>query len=1055
MRLISPWKCWLSGWLLLASSGVLSQGASFNVRHFSVEAGMSSRFVTNIIQDHQGFIWIGTDYGVNRFDGRHFKTYDFTQNRLRANTRGTLCLDVNGRIWVNNDQNQIDIIDPITEVVTPIDELMPEFAGRAFKIRGNDRLNRIWGTVDNDIVFNFDGKFHIIDHILPIASQAEKRISEFFVSPWGSLFLVGAKGLWEYDVTGRQLNFFELPLLEFGSVNLGDSSIMMVSYQRLPNDQGLRAMFWELTRNSPPCPLLFKDNGKPLYFAPTTSSFPSIGFNQDEQGRFWMAFLNELMVFEKDGNLIAKKLINEEFWRSLESEQIFFDTQGQAWVRAREGVFVVSMRQPNMRKLLQTSEAGVSVRGITRLHDDALLACTYDGLYLINIRTGGHKKIRNEIFFGAINAGDTAIWLGSHARTILKFDKRSQQFERLKISEKLNKTDEYLRPFEDPFTGQIYIGTRRQGIAIFDKNSQEFIPYEKLNQFADLAKLEVIYMLPTPDFIWLCTSNGIYQLDRQKGIVARFHDFPSNFIYHLTIDDQGVFWLSTRGGGLIKWYRNSSLMRQYTTTDGLSHNIIYAAYDDGLGHLWLPSNYGLMSFEKSTGITVNYLPDEGTANEEFNSSSHFRAADGTFYFGGLNGITTFHPATIASERFSQPLVVTGLKVLKDNVLENRIALFRQWGRIVVEPDERFFTLEFALLDFQSKKLVYAWNLEGLDKNWTVQTENNIRFNALPYGKFTLRIKAQGAGNAWTESELKIPIVVVRPFYRTWNFLVLCVLGFSLITFLAVRWRIRWLRREKRRLAQIVEERTSELVAKNAQLESANHVKDRLFSIIAHDLRSPLVTLGGLARKVAFLMRQGRMQEVQELGETVEGSVASVRNLLDNLLKWSIVEDGKFLNNPEILNIGEVAKEVVELYGAIAETKGIQLHLDNQTDPTAFADRTAVSTIVRNLVDNALKFTHEGGSVEVVLKGNSKNTTLMVRDTGIGIPADILPNIFNLKGHRGQYGTRGEKGNGLGLVLCKELAEINHGTIAVGNQPQGGTVFTVTLPAGEEQANQPN
>ncbi|MCC6725611.1 MAG: hypothetical protein IT258_13975 [Saprospiraceae bacterium] len=1043
MRQFSPWKCWLLGWLLFISSSALSQEAFFNIRHLSVEEGMSARFVTNIIQDKQGFIWLGTDYGVNRYDGRHFKTYDAAQYKMRVNSRADLYLDVNGNIWVNNEQRQVDIFNPLTETVTPIESLVPQFGGKFVKIRGIDGKGVIWGTVDEDVIFTYDGRFHVAA-ANPL-HRWEKKAAYMFPSPWGTLFSARGKALLEFDSSGLLLNNYPMEQTEFGSANPTDSSVLLVKYRHLPGKEGFNALFYEVKKNEPPKPITLNYHGLPFYFTDLESNYATIGANRDTYGHLWVSFNKYLLVFDQCGEIIAEVPEAKEYWRHFQASSIFFDTQGQAWVRAKEGVFVVSLRQPNMRKLLQASEVGISVRGIVPLYDDGLLACTYDGLYFINIKPGVHEKLIDKVYFGATCVGDSVIWFGSHSNKVVRFDVRRHSFENIKVSEKLSQSDEFLRPFEDPFTGQIYIGTRRQGLVIFDEATQGIVPFTKFNHYPEFSKLEVLHLLPTPECIWLCTSNGLYQMDRQRGVLARFNSFPSNFIYHLSIDKDGVFWMATRGGGLLKWFKNSGLVKQYTTADGLSHNIIYAVYDDSIGHLWMPSNYGLMSFEKSTGMTVNYLPEEGTTDEEFNSSAHFKGKDGTFYFGGLNGITAFNPKDVVSKRISQPLVITGLKVLKDNALENRLEQFFENRQIVVEPDERFFTLEFALLDYQAKKLVYAWNLEGLDKNWTVQTENNIRFNALPYGKFTLRIKAQGAGNAWSENELKIPIIVVRPFIKTWKFLILCISAISLIVFLSVRWRIQWLRQEKRRLAQVVEERTKELLEKNVKLESTNHIKDRLFRIIAHDLRSPLVTLGGLARKVAFLMRQERMDEVQELGETVENSVASVRNLLDNLLKWSIVEDGNFPNNPELIHTAEVADEVIDLYRAIAETKGIQLCLMNVNDPIIFADRNALSTIVRNLVDNAIKFTSNGGTVEVRLERFATSAIVQVTDSGIGIPDDVLPSIFELKGSRGAIGTKGEKGNGLGLVLCKELVEINQGTIMVSQNEGSGTTFTVRLP----------
>jgi signal transduction histidine kinase len=1046
MRYLSPWRCWPLGWLLFVASGALSQDAFFNIRHFSVEDGMSSRFVTNVVQDNQGFVWIGTDYGVNRFDGRNFKTYHSNKGNFRVTTRAYLFLDVKGNIWANNDRGQVDIIDPLNDVVMPLEGLMPRFKGKSVRLRGRDSRGVIWGTVENELVFRYDGRFHFFN--AAFFNKEIDKVDNIFPSPWGTLLFARPTVLLEYDSLGNQLNAYPMPMQELTSFSITGSSVVIVRYEHLQGGKNSVAHFWELKECAAPELLKFSRQGKLFLFKDEISSaYASIGASRDAQGRFWVSYLNQLLVFGQRGELIAEAPTQKDYWQYLEANKIFFDMQGQAWVRGKQGVFLYSMRQPRMRKLLQGAENNISVRGLAQLGNDSLLASTYDGLFIINLKNSHQEKLIGNVFYGADNEGDSVVWFGSHAKTLKRFDTRLRKFEDVKVSDKLSQLDEYLRPFEDPFTGQVYIGTRHQGLLLYDKAMKEVVAYSRLNQFTEFAKLQALYLLPMPDCLWACTNDGLYQIDRQKGVVAKFNDFPSNYIYHLTIDKGGVFWMSTRGGGLVKWYKHNNLIRQYTMANGLSHDIVYAAYDDGKGHLWLPSNYGLMRFDKSSGSTVNYLPEEGASGEEYNSDAHLVGTDGTFYFGGLNGITAFHPDSIDHKRFSQPLVVTGLKILSGNAMDDRLSDYRKTNEIVVNPGELFFTLEFALLDFHAKKLVYAWNLESLDKNWIVQNENSIRFNGLPYGKYVLNIRAQGTGSIWSENEISIPITVVRPFHKTWKFAMLCVFGAALLTFFFVRWRLGKLRQEKERLERVVDDRTKELIRKNVELESTNNIKDRLFGIIAHDLRAPLVTLGGLARKVAFLMRQGRTEEVMGLGETVENSVANVRNLLDNLLKWAIVQDGKFPHNPESLRTAEVVEEVVELYSGIAEAKGIKLTLSNGDDPVVFADRNALSTIIRNLLDNAIKFTHEGGVIAIAFIGESNTTTIVeVCDSGMGIPQDILPVIFDLKGSRGQIGTKGEKGDGLGLVLCKELAEINGGNIEAQNRPEGGAIFRLRLPA---------
>lgn len=1007
---------------------------------------MSSRFVTNVVQDRQGFIWIGTDYGINRFDGKDFKIFNAASHKLRVNSRSFLHLDVNGKLWINNDQLQVDILDPATETVTPLEQLAPELAGKSVQLLRNDRAGDVWGIVNNEYAFRYDGKLQYIAE--PPPKELSRRFHIKFSTPWGTLFLADINGFKEFDIEAKQLNEYPMPAKSYCSAAHTDSSVLVGSFKALPSGLDYALQFWEIKQNKPPRLIEFTQNGQPYAFPVIQDRAAAIAANFDLQGRIWVVLTNHLMVFNKDGELLAENEIPSNFWQQFDAWSIFFDTQNQAWIRGKEGIVAVTLRQPAFRKLLQGEGIGFSVRGIIELNEKSILACTYSGIYQIDLQSGQHKKISPEVYFGALRATDNSVWLGSHARKVVRSKGVDLKFENINFSNDVEVPVEPLRVFEDSYSGKIYIGSRLQGLLVFNQKTAEIEPYPLLNEFEELAKLEVLYILPTKECLWLATSNGLFQMHREKGILAKFFQ---NYIYHLTIDDEGICWLATRGGGLTKWDRKNNTVKQFTTTDGLSHDIIYAAYDDGLGHLWLPSNYGLMQFDKRTGSVINYLPSEGISQEEFNNSSHLRGSDGSLYFGGLNGITAFQPAKITSQKHSAPLLVTALKVLNGNTLEDRLEALRSSGKIIIKPDEKFFTLQFAFLDFLVKKQVFAWKLEGLDKNWTVQTENNIRLNALPYGAFTLRIKAQGSGGHWAENELAIPVTVLRPFHQTWKFALLCALAFALSTYLFIRWRVKWLRREQQRLSALVEQRTKELIQKNAELESLNQTKDRLFGIIGHDLRSPLITLGGLARKVAFLIRQNRTDEVYELGESVENAVANVRNLLDNLLKWSIVQEGRFPHHPQLHEAAEIVEEVVGLYKQFAEAKGIQLVFQSVGDTTIFADRDSVSTIIRNLVDNAIKFTYEHGTVELTIERRGNGTFISVGDTGMGIPPAELSNIFSLKNKKGSTGTKGEKGNGLGLALCHDLAEINHGTIEAFNKTGGGALFVVKLPSSENQA----
>lgn len=231
-----------------------------------------------------------------------------------------------------------------------------------------------------------------------------------------------------------------------------------------------------------------------------------------------------------------------------------------------------------------------------------------------------------------------------------------------------------------------------------------------------------------------------------------------------------------------------------------------------------------------------------------------------------------------------------------------------------------------------------------------------------------------------------------------------------------------------------------------ELEENARLKSKLFSIVAHDLRSPLVSLGGIAKKVNFLIQRNRVEEVQQLGDSVEQAVAHVHKLLDNLLSWAMVQGGRFPYEPETIQLAEALRETVELYRHSAEAKNITLLFHAPPESQIRCDKNAFSTIVRNLLDNAIKFTPPNGQVAVEAKLEKEFALIQVRDSGRGIDEAAKQSLFSLSGKKGTQGTLGEKGTGLGLTLCKELVEMNGGNIEVSSQAGLGATFFVSLPS---------
>lgn len=274
-------------------------------------------------------------------------------------------------------------------------------------------------------------------------------------------------------------------------------------------------------------------------------------------------------------------------------------------------------------------------------------------------------------------------------------------------------------------------------------------------------------------------------------------------------------------------------------------------------------------------------------------------------------------------------------------------------------------------------------------------------------------------------------------------MLVAAIGFSLIVIILAAIIYKYYR-DKNKVAKILE-------AQKLELERVNATKDKFFSIISHDLRGPVSSFFGISRMIKFLVKSKETDQLLEIADDIDQSVERLSSLLDNLLNWAMQQQGHIPNVPEKLEFRYLAKDLAATFKTMADSKKISLEVEVDETVQIWADRNMTMTIFRNLINNALKFTPEGGTVTLFASEKDGLVTAGVRDTGVGIPKEKLDSLFTLGDKKSTYGTSGEKGLGLGLQLVYEFVEINKGKIKVESEPGSGTTFTVRLPAfaGEE------
>ena len=265
-------------------------------------------------------------------------------------------------------------------------------------------------------------------------------------------------------------------------------------------------------------------------------------------------------------------------------------------------------------------------------------------------------------------------------------------------------------------------------------------------------------------------------------------------------------------------------------------------------------------------------------------------------------------------------------------------------------------------------------------------------------------------------------------------------------FLIINWRTKRLLRKQKKLETLVAERTLEIQQKNDQLKDLNSTKDKLFSIISHDLRSPFNAILGfqdlLLNSYSEFSDADRLSMIRQVHTTTNQTYY----LVENLLNWARIQTNNIQPHPIRINLGKVILEKFDLYRDIAEAKGISFNHQLTDELFAFADNNLLETILRNLINNAIKFTPSGGFILVKAKKELNIITISVSDSGIGMTQEQIETLFNLEKTQSKDGTNGEKGSGLGLILCKEFVEMNNGTISVESQIGKGSTFSFTIPA---------
>ncbi len=853
------------------------------IRQLSVEDGLASREVFCGVQDRQGFIWFGTRNGLNRYDGENFLLFNSEHNHMQDDKILNLGTDDSNRLFIeyalpgysHQPGGKVDIMDLTTHEVKSMSQVFPEmpFKESEVSIIANDGTDDlIFVTCNPYRLWHYSSKKGFT---LRLEMKTWQPNAGLPAITWGS-FWHGNADIYHFGALTR---YYITSDTSYLVSSLSDTLFLGVFNQE--NKEFLKGIepisenkiYYGKTQKKDTLriPRLVKisRNLAKVRTVTYTAADPSAIIKMNDG----------LYLINSSGETKMLGIEKIKYYNTMTLYQTFLDRQGKYFICTSQGVIELKQEKRYFHTYFTTEQQNIEqdnqAREIYSNDSGKVYANIWDQLFI----SDGHRialpKYGNYGY--AILNYKKNLYIGSS--DLFKYDEGKNELKKLEFTEIRNDIWALF-----PLSDSTLLMGRSSGIWNYN------IPAGKINQVAqdslEIPNPKFIYRFINADDgkIWGCGENGLFVLNRSGSIIDYYgikgknssHKMPVENFYDIYEDNQHNFWLATNGDGLFRWDRKNNNFKQYTVADGLSSNILYRIEADDYGNLWISSDFGLMRFNLKDFRVHTFTSNDGISNNEFNRISSFKDKAGRLFFGGLDGVNEFDPKDLLKDTVSNDFPLRLISFAKfsaqnDKLLNLTTELLKE-NRITMEPGDRFFDLDFMLLDFEPGKKGYAYKIGGLDSNWTYINDNSIHISGLPYGDFILQIKGQNSLGAWSNSILRIPLFVVAPFIKKAWFIVLCSMLILLIIYGIIFIRTKSLKKEKVRLEKTISDRTVELQYSLKEQDKMLREKDLLMKEIHHRVKNNLQIISGLLdlqnagiedekAKEAIMEGQGRVRSI--------------------------------------------------------------------------------------------------------------------------------------------------------------------------------------------------
>ena len=1024
--------------LILGATG--EERAHF--RHFTTREGLVSNRIFSLSQDANGFIWAATDMGMERFDGRnfrHFRLKDYP-SMVREDIIFVKCIK-DHKVVLSGYNGVLMEYDTRTDKFT--DKMPSEFRQSFYKgVEGiyiSPRGDRYACTSGG--IYRYDNSSGEYISQFPLFRKFEhETVRNMLVDGFGQYWLATVGNLYVCDGQGRDLQGYDAQMCKdrvvTGILPLGGGNMAISAF----SDE-----LW----------IVGSQRGSIHLQRKLRLPFSNVCvMHKDRTGRVWLASDGDGLWYTDDllssahphfTHLIPQGSIAEDLGKIY---ALLEDKQGNIWLGTQNnGLWEYDRyRQTNVLFSSDFAFPAASVSSFTS--DGNMLWVGTDGQGLYSVR-GGHVvrnyKLQSNNLLSLARTSSGQFKVATWGKGILNFDPKTG-------ASSVEQFDGWPQPCNNFFSlsilsnGELWACPANDDLYISRKgkwyrqqlSGPRILPDKWI--YKVISGADNSQWVLTANCLWLIKGNRYYPLLRN--LMSQKTHTPLD-LNDAVVDADGSLIVATNKG-VFRFSKNGGKPQLLTFLPKAEYHVLQKDKD---GLFWLAGSDGILSFSLKRR-SFRYLPGDWSdaSKYSFNNRAGYCDAAGNLYFGTNGGYFRFNPHTVQPSNSSigyfsfsdlyikRVRVRPGTGVLSDGGLPALESLD-------IPYDQTDMAISVDVVDYDELSPVQCrYRLVGHGDVWIEMDKNRqISFNSLPKGVYHLEVQAYRPNEKGEMKTISLRIEVLPPWWETWWFRILLCMMLVGGTLEFFRWRLRNLTAMKDELKRLVDARTH-------QLSEALADKDRLISMVAHDLKNPMFAIVGALTGLNKHQEQMENAERKHVVTEVLASASALQGEMQKLLDWAQSGQTELAWNPTNVNLESATLNVLQLLHTVIEQKQLNLTTDFAAKVYAVADARSVEVVIRNIVNNAIKFTRKGGSIKISVETSDDFVRISVADNGVGMDAEQLANLQASGYHESTQGTANEKGTGLGFTLCQDYMARNNGLLTVNSCAGSGTTVTASFPA---------